>query len=66
LCSGILGGAIVPLIVGVLGDAFGLRVGMSFVFLTLSYVLGISFWAKPLIKNKTVSLKELFMSDSQK
>ncbi len=59
LCSGILGGAVVPLIVGVLGDAFGLRVGMSFVFLTLSYVLGITFWAKPLIKNKTVSLKEL-------
>jgi fucose permease len=58
LCSGILGGAVVPLIVGVLGDAFGLRVGMSFVFLTLSYILGISFWAKPLIKNKTVSLKE--------
>jgi fucose permease len=59
LCSGILGGAVVPLIVGVLGDAFGLRIGMSFVFLTLSYVLSITFWAKPLIKNKTISLKEL-------
>ncbi len=65
LCSGILGGAVVPLIVGVLGDAFGLRVGMSFVFLTLSYLLSITFWAKPLIKNKTVSLKELFMKSSQ-
>ncbi len=65
LCSGILGGAVVPLIVGVLGDAFGLRVGMSFVFLTLSYLLSITFWAKPLIKNKTVSLKELFMRSSQ-
>ncbi len=54
LCSGILGGAVVPLIVGVLGDAFGLRVGMSFVFITLSYLLSITFWAKPLIKNKTV------------
>lgn len=64
LCSGILGGAIVPLIVGVLGDAFGLRVGMSFVFLTLSYLLSITFWAKPLIKNKTVSLKELFKSST--
>jgi fucose permease len=64
LCSGILGGAVVPLIVGVLGDAFGLRVGMSFVFLTLSYLLSITFWAKPLIKNKTVSLKELFNSSS--
>lgn len=64
LCSGILGGAVVPLIVGVLGDAFGLRVGMSFVFITLSYLLSITFWAKPLIKNKTVSLKELFNSSS--
>ncbi len=60
LCSGILGGAVVPLIVGVIGDAFGLRVGISFVFLTLSYILSITFWAKPLINNKTVSLKELF------
>lgn len=54
LCSGIIGGAIVPLIVGVLGDAFGLRIGMAFVFITLSYILSISFWAKPLIKNKTI------------
>ncbi|MFA5329735.1 MAG: sugar MFS transporter [Prolixibacteraceae bacterium] len=58
LCSGIIGGAVVPLIVGVLGDAIGLRGGMSFVFLTLSYILSISFWAKPLIKNKTISLKK--------
>ncbi len=57
LCSGILGGAVAPLIVGLLGDAFGLRLGMSFVFLTLAYILSISFWAKPLIKNKTISFK---------
>lgn len=54
LCSGIIGGAIVPLIVGVIGDAFGLRIGMLFVFFTLSYLLSITFWAKPLIKNKTI------------
>jgi fucose permease len=66
LCSGILGGAVVPLIVGVIGDAFGLRVGMSFVFLTLSYILGITFWAKPLINNKTVSIKELLKTGSSK
>lgn len=56
LCSGILGGAVIPLIVGILGDAFGLRVGISFVFLTLGYIFSISFWANPLIKNKTVNL----------
>jgi len=60
LCSGIIGGAVVPLIVGILGDAIGLRGGMSFVFITLSYIFSISFWAKPLIKNKTVTLKEFF------
>ena len=57
LCSGIIGGAIVPLIVGVIGDKFGLRVGMLFVFITLSYLLSITFWAKPLIKNKTINFK---------
>jgi fucose permease len=59
LCSGIIGGAVVPLIVGILGDAIGLRGGMSFVFLTLSYIFSITFWAKPLIKNKTISFKEM-------
>lgn len=57
LCSGILGGAVVPLIVGLIGDAFGLRIGMSFVFLTLLYIFSIGFWARPLINNKTISLK---------
>ena len=57
LCSGIIGGAIVPLIVGNLGDAFGLKTGMSFVFITLTYLLSITFWAKPLIRNKTISIK---------
>ncbi|GAB1452722.1 sugar MFS transporter [Draconibacterium sp.] len=57
LCSGIIGGAIVPLIVGVLSDYIGLRGGMAFVFITLTYILSISFWAKPLIKNKTISFR---------
>lgn len=60
LCSGILGGAVVPLIVGWLGDHFGLRIGMMFVYVTLGYILFISIWAKPLINNKTVSLATLF------
>jgi FHS family L-fucose permease-like MFS transporter len=54
LCSGIIGGAIVPLIVGVLGEAFGLRVGMMFVFIPLAFIFSIGFWAKPLVKNKTI------------
>jgi fucose permease len=54
LCSGIMGGAIVPVIVGALADAIGLRAGMYFNFITLAYILSISFWAKPLISNKTI------------
>ncbi len=54
LCTGICGGAIVPLLIGWLGNFFGLRFGMLFLFVTLSYILGIGFWAKPLINNETL------------
>lgn len=59
LCTGILGGAIVPMLVGVLGDAIGLRAAMCGVFLTLTYLLAISGWARPLVRNETVSLSKL-------
>lgn len=58
LCTAILGGAIVPVIVGALGDAFGLRAGMCFLFLSFAYVLGIGLWAKPLINNATIGSKK--------
>jgi FHS family L-fucose permease-like MFS transporter len=58
LCTGIIGGAIVPLIVGVLGDLLGLRFGMIFLYLTLGYILSIGFWAKPLITNVTFQMKK--------
>jgi fucose permease len=54
LCSGIMGGAITPVIIGSLADVFSLRVGLLFNFLTMGYLLSISFWAKPLISNKTI------------
>jgi fucose permease len=60
LCSGLFGGALIPLIIGSLGDHFGLKFAMFFLFIPLSYILAISFWAKPLINNKTIRLKELF------
>lgn len=56
LCSGIIGGAVVPLIIGAIGDAIGLRGGMMFIYITLGFVFSIGFWAKPLVNNKTVSL----------
>ncbi len=58
LVTGIIGGAIVPLIVGWLGDHLGLRAGMCFVYLTLGFILSIGFWAKPIITNKTIKLGE--------
>lgn len=58
LCTGIIGGAIVPLIVGSIGDLVGLRFGMLFLFVTLGYIFSIGFWAKPLINNKTIFRKE--------
>ena len=54
LCSGIMGGAVTPLIVGSLADHFGLRTGMLFNYVTLSFLLFLSFWAKPLVANQTI------------
>ncbi|MDA3892296.1 MAG: MFS transporter [Salinivirgaceae bacterium] len=58
LCTGIAGGAIIPIIVGTLGDAFGLKAGMLFLFVTLAYILSIGFWSNPLIHNQTISLRK--------
>ena len=54
LVTGIAGGAIVPFIVGALGDVFGLKTGMLFLFITLFFILSIGFWSKPLINNETL------------
>jgi fucose permease len=58
LLTGVIGGAIVPLIIGWLGDRFGLRTGMLFVYLTLGYILSVGIWARPVITNKTISLRK--------
>jgi MFS transporter, FHS family, L-fucose permease len=57
LCTGILGGAAVPLLIGWLADHIGLRAGMYFLFIILGYILSIGIWAKPLINNKTIQIK---------
>ena len=59
LCTGILGGAVVPLLVGTLGDRFGLRIAMLTVFVTLGFILSVTWWARPLIRNETVSFAQL-------
>jgi fucose permease len=60
LMTGIAGGAIVQILIGGISDITTLKTGMLFLFVTLGYILSISFWAKPIINNKTVSLKEIF------
>ena len=60
LMTGIAGGAVVQLLIGGISDLISLRAGMLFLFVTLGYILSISFWAKPLINNKTVNIKEIF------
>lgn len=59
LCSGLAGGAFGPLLVGFLADLFTLRVGMLLILVFMAYITAIGFWARPLIDNKTVSLKQL-------
>ncbi|MEO6845444.1 MAG: sugar MFS transporter [Ginsengibacter sp.] len=54
LLTGIIGGAVIPLIIGAIGDHWGLRTGMLFLYITLGYILSVGFWAKPIIKNKTI------------
>ncbi|HOW85004.1 MAG TPA: MFS transporter [Candidatus Aminicenantes bacterium] len=58
LCTGIVGGAIWPLIIGRVGDAFGLRQGLFVLYLTLGYILSIGLWARPLIANRTIALRK--------
>jgi fucose permease len=57
LCTGIAGGAIMPLIVGLVGDFAGLKLGILFLIVPLLFILSIGFWAKPLVNNSTIQLK---------
>ncbi|MFV0248501.1 MAG: MFS transporter [Tenacibaculum sp.] len=58
LCTGIAGGAVIPFIVGGLGEMISLKFGMLFLTIPLAFILSIGFWAKPLVGNKTIRLKK--------
>jgi MFS transporter, FHS family, L-fucose permease len=58
LCTGIIGGAIMPLVIGRLGDVLGLRQGMFVLYLTLGYIFSIGLWARPLIANETIAMRK--------
>jgi fucose permease len=57
LTTGIMGGAVVTVIIGRIGDHLGLRTAMALLYLTFGYVWSVGFWAKPLINNATVGGK---------
>jgi MFS transporter, FHS family, L-fucose permease len=58
LSTAIVGGAVVPVIIGGIGDHVGLRAGLAFLYVTFGFVLSVGFWAKPLISNATIVLKK--------
>ena len=60
LMTGIAGGAIVQILIGALSDITSLRAGMMFLYITLGYILSISFWAKPIVRNAISSIRDIF------
>jgi FHS family L-fucose permease-like MFS transporter len=58
LMTGIMGGAVVQLLIGFVGDMVSLKFGMLINFIALAYVFSIGVWAKPIIKNKTINLRK--------
>jgi MFS transporter, FHS family, L-fucose permease len=57
LCTAIAGGAIFSLLIGKLKDLIGLQSGMMILYLPLAYILSLSFWAKPIVRNATIKRK---------
>lgn len=57
LCTGIMGGALWPLLIGKTADLFGLRVGMMLLYISFGVVLSVGIWARPLINNAVLGDK---------
>ena len=57
LCSGIAGGALLPLLIGAISEWAGIKFGMLFLMVPLGYILSVGFWARPLVNNKTLNIK---------
>ncbi len=62
LCTGIVGGAVVPLFIGGLSDFIGLKGAMFLLYITLAYLFSMGIWAKPLVNNAVskTSFRDLF------
>jgi len=57
LCTGIAGGAILPFLIGVIGEITSIKTALFFIMIPLLFILSIGFWAKPLISNKILKSK---------
>jgi FHS family L-fucose permease-like MFS transporter len=57
LCTGIMGGALWPLLIGKSADLFGLRTGMMLLYVSFGVVLSVGIWARPLINNAVLGDK---------
>jgi fucose permease len=58
LCTGIVGGAVSPLVIGQLGDLVGLRAAMLLTVATLAYIFVIGLVARPIIPNATIQRRK--------
>ena len=52
LVSGIIGGAVFPLIIGIIADFAGLKVGITLLLIPLLFILTIGFWSNPIVNNR--------------
>lgn len=57
LTTGIVGGAVLPAVIGRIGDRFGLRGGLLLLYLAFAFIFSVGFWARPLVNNATLRLK---------
>lgn len=62
LATGIVGGAVLPAVIGRIGDHFGLRTGMLLLYLTFAYIFSVGFWSRPLVNNATLRSKRTSQS----
>lgn len=58
LCTGIAGGAVIPLAIGYLSDYLGLRAGIMLLYVTFGWVSAVGFWANPIVNNQISGARE--------
>ncbi len=62
LGTAIMGGAVMPVIIGRVGDHLGLRNGLTLLYMTFGFIFTVGFWARPLVNNATLRMKKIDVS----